>query len=508
MESLNLCDYPWIPIAGKKERKSLMQIFSEPDLSQLSGNPVDKIVILRFLLCIVHASSPIPDNAAWQDLTTAKMAENAKKYLQEHHDCFDLYGEKPFLQFPKLAEIGGEAKPLSELIIGFSNNSVTATGWNVIRDFEPADLIIALIRSSCYILGKNGYNPRLVLTKGIRKSVVGKPGSLLGPHGYLHCFMQGKLLWDTLKLNLLTEENIQGIGIRELGVPFWEDMPQGEFDDRAREYRKSYLGTLFPLDKFMLLQPNGVIITDGIPYNDDAEKNSLSMQCMNDPALIHLAKGKILCASTSKAPWRELPAILAYSAGPDISKDPTHHPYFLYYGCPRVSTPVTKFWCGGLEVSYESGGNAIKMKNSFVESSFRVHTRIADMYYKEYCALMKELEGHGNLLKAAVKNYWLKLWPEDKSSSKKIRSKRKSIAEERSEKAVAVFWELMASHADFILNLAFAENGTKQKEHEEKIQKEKRSWFRILCQIFNDLCPHETPRQMEAWVNTNPEFQN
>lgn len=74
MKSLNLCDYPWIPVAGEDERKSLIQIFSDTSLRRLSGNPVDKIVVLRLLLCIAQASSKLPDNDAWLKLTDEKLA--------------------------------------------------------------------------------------------------------------------------------------------------------------------------------------------------------------------------------------------------------------------------------------------------------------------------------------------------------------------------------------------------------------------------------------------------
>ena len=99
MKSLNLCDYPWIPVAGEDERKSLIQIFSDSSLRRLSGNPVDKIVILRLLLCIAQASSKLPDNDAWLKLTDEKLAQNALAYLKKHHGCFELYGEHPFTSF-------------------------------------------------------------------------------------------------------------------------------------------------------------------------------------------------------------------------------------------------------------------------------------------------------------------------------------------------------------------------------------------------------------------------
>lgn len=154
MESLNLCDYPWIPVAGEKDRKSLIQIFSDSSLRRLSGNPVDKIVILRLLLCIVQASSKLPDNDAWLKLTDEKLAQNALAYLREHHDCFELYGEHPFLQFPKLAEAGGRVDPPGSLLVNISEgNKVVLSHWNLFHGLSEAEKIVLLLRSACYACG-------------------------------------------------------------------------------------------------------------------------------------------------------------------------------------------------------------------------------------------------------------------------------------------------------------------------------------------------------------------
>ena len=105
VKTFNLVDRPWIPVAGENELRSLTAVFSEPAPQRLAGNAVDKIVMFRFLLSIVHASSDIPDEAAWHALTPQKIAENARNYLNVHKDCFDLYDPvRPFLQFPQLKE--------------------------------------------------------------------------------------------------------------------------------------------------------------------------------------------------------------------------------------------------------------------------------------------------------------------------------------------------------------------------------------------------------------------
>ena len=104
-KTFNLVDQPWIPVAGEHNLRSLMEIFTGPAPKRLSGNAVDKIVMFRFLLSIVHASSPIPDAAAWEVLTPEKIAEDARNYLSANRQLFDLYDpERPFLQFPRLKE--------------------------------------------------------------------------------------------------------------------------------------------------------------------------------------------------------------------------------------------------------------------------------------------------------------------------------------------------------------------------------------------------------------------
>ena len=130
--SFNLVDEKWILTAASPERKSLRDVFSDPSLSRLSGNPVDKIVVFRFLLSIVQASNDLPDLDAWLDLTTEDMAANALAYLDQWHDRFDLFGEKPFLQFPQLdAEIKAlpqdDKNPMATCI-----PEETATGNNTV----------------------------------------------------------------------------------------------------------------------------------------------------------------------------------------------------------------------------------------------------------------------------------------------------------------------------------------------------------------------------------------
>lgn len=488
MESLNLCDYPWIPVAGEKDRKSLIQIFSDSSLRRLSGNPVDKIVILRLLLCIVQASSKLPDNDAWLKLTDETLAQNALAYLKKHHDCFELYGEHPFLQFPKLAEAGGRVDSTKDLLVNFADNKVILLHWDQLLPLSSAEKIILLLRSACYTTSKkNKFDTGTTLTEGVEKNATGHPGTLLGSKGYLHAYMLGEKILGTLRLNLLTEEDIQNIGAYQngLGSPFWEKMPRDENDT---EYRKTYFGQLFPIDKFLMLKGDGIIKIDGLIYPEDKEG-------LRDPALtITHQKGKIeaVLARPSERPWRQLPALLSFLR----SKQYGGSPYFLSMGSAKLnlSSQKTKylgFWVGGIEVSSQCGGQSVKKQNDYVESEFYVNEKdFSHDNFPVYEQLMQDLNDHANCLGKCVSSYY--------------KAMKNAVEKQLATKAKSIFWNVMEPRAQEIILLAFSDQN---EEKIKKIKEEKKIWFRTLCDIYDEVCPHETPRQISYWVEASPRFQ-
>lgn len=488
MKSLNLCDYPWIPVAGEDERKSLIQIFSDTSLRRLSGNPVDKIVVLRLLLCIAQASSKLPDNDAWLKLTDEKLAQNALAYLKKHHGSFELYGEHPFLQFPKLEEAGGRVDSTKDLLVNFADNKVILLHWDQLLPLSSAEKIILLLRSACYTTSKNyKFDTKTALAKGVEKKLAGHPGTLLGSKGYLHAYMLGEKILGTLRLNLLTEEDIQNIGAYQngLGSPFWEKMPRDENDT---EYRKTYFGQLFPIDKFLMLKGDGIIKIDGLIYPEDKEG-------LRDPALtITHQKGKIeaVLARPSERPWRQLPALLSFLR----SKQYGGSPYFLSMGSAKLnlSSQKTKylgFWVGGIEVSSQCGGQSVKKQNDYVESEFYVNEKdFSHDNFPVYEQLMQDLNDHANCLGKCVSSYY--------------KAMKNAVEKQLATKAKSIFWNVMEPRAQEIILLAFSDQN---EEKIKKIKEEKKIWFRTLCDIYDEVCPHETPRQISYWVEASPRFQ-
>lgn len=488
--SYNLCDESWIPIAGIKEKKSLRQVFSDESLQRLSGNPVDKIVIFRFLLSIVHASTPLPDFESWQTLTVNQISDNVLTYLEQHHDCFDLYGNKPFLQFPQLAELGGKASALGSMMVNIAEgNKVVLTEWNQFAGISNAEKPVLLLRSSCFACGGKKYDPKITLSSGLEKGKTGIGGTLLGAYGLLHVYLLGNNLLDSLRINLLTDDEIKEIAAFPAGkgIPFWEKMPCGEKDERAKEYQDSYFGQLFPMDKFVLFKDNGIIKTAGISYQTDP----LSMR---DPALTLVGEEKkqhFLNVKTEEHPWRELRALLAF-----LRKDHSCQPYFLSMGLNKLrrqSPEILTVWAGGMAVSSNSGEQYLSGMNDYVESEFTFPLSfMIPSSLSRLCDIMECLDLHTKRLYASIASYYKEMNNKERNNE---------LGKLQAAHGKTLFWEQMDLRSQKILELAFSDASA------EEIEQEKKTDFAILCRIYNEICPNETPRQMTAWVQNNPGLQ-
>ncbi len=487
MEQINLCDYPWIPIAGDQQRRSLFQLFSEPSIRRLAGNAVDKIVVLRLLLCIVHAAIDIPDDDAWLALDNEKIASAARQYLTDHHDCFEMYGNQPFLQFPQLKELGGSEDPFGGLVVNVAMGASkpVVASWSQSRELSQAERIVLLLRSACYACGGKKYKPKLCLSQGVVKNATGRAGTLLGKKGYLHSYLVGDTLLDTLHLNLLTQRDVEALNAfpKGMGRPFWENMPRGEQDATSDNYRATYQGELFPIDKFLLFTEKGVVKTDGIAYPSYEDG-------LVDPALTVFVDGKglnVLQARTDIRSWKDLPAILAFL---ENEKKQKWSSYFVSMGMRKLSESYASqatVWTGGMEVTSNSGEQYLSGKNDYVEAEFTMPLNFLDSNrFRRYKEMMLDVDDRAKRVCVCVSNYY-----------KKLAQEGEGIAAS----AKTAFLERMESRAQGIIDLAFSDCD------EEEIRKEKGKWFGLLCQVFDEFCPHTTPRQMTAWVETSPSFQ-
>ena len=244
----NLVDDPWIKVIGKP-KQSVKSFFSDLTNTGFCGNAVEKIAMLRFMLSLTHAAVEIPDKQAWDELTPEIISHKVLAYLEEFHDCFELFGEHPFLQFPQLKhEKSNKIRPCNTLYywVSYKNNKVLSH-WNLAPDIEEGDLPLLILCCCGMTTGDKRTDNSITLSPGYNRKMnhngkvkTGKAGVLQGKKGYRHSYLLGKTAIDTIHLNLLTAEDIKEFDFySEIGRPAWENMPVGEDCPRARQYKKT-----------------------------------------------------------------------------------------------------------------------------------------------------------------------------------------------------------------------------------------------------------------------------
>ena len=269
----NLVDESWIPVADHG-RVSLRDVFSNPLYRSLGGNPVQKIALLKLLLSIAQAAATPETEVEWQSLGSEGLASRCLAYLDKWHDRFYLYGERPFLQMPAIREAREQSfgAVLPEVSTG---NTTVLSQIQVQRSLVDADRALMLLTLMGFALSGKKADNNVVLSSGYAgkrndkgKASTGRPGPSVGHMGFLHCFLLGNSLQQSLWLNLFSHSQIRQMGIYPagLGIAPWETMPTGEDCAAARQLRQSMQGRLIPLCRFCLLTDSGLHYSEGIAH--------------------------------------------------------------------------------------------------------------------------------------------------------------------------------------------------------------------------------------------------
>lgn len=487
--SFDLLYAPWIPIAGVGD-VSLTELFKNREYVRLGGTPVEKVVILRFLLCIAHASTPLPDVDAWSALTPEKLAANALEYLEKWKDRFDLYDEKrPFLQFPQLRGQCEKSSPNALSLNVASGNKTVLTQWSAAKECSDAELVRLILCGSGYGMGGGKYDLRAKVDPNTikRKKDTGKAsapqGTLTGYIGYLHSFLLGSTILETVRLNMLTEEDLRELRPEmPLGRPFWEEMPTDENGVTAKRYSSGYLGILFPMDKFFCLEDDALLMTQGI-------SNELYPSHKNgqwDPGItLYLDKKdmKARWCSMERTPWRQLTGLLQFINTKDTM------PAFVVRGTEkfRHDPKIQEFglWAGGVAISTNSGEQYVSGKNDYVNSEFLIPMEwFRTNSWEVFGILMDEIERYASILWKSVTAFY---------------SKQMVAEPGQRESAVRLFWERMEPQAQSVIELS-------EETDPEVVENAKKSWQKLAVSCYREFCPCVTPRQMQAYVQCMPNF--
>lgn len=495
----NLIDEPWIPVADVGA-VSLKEIFSQPSLRAVGGNPVQKIAITKLLLAIVQSAATPDDDEQWLHRGWQGMAEQCLQYLAQWHDRFYLYGEQPFLQLPAIQ--AAEVKSLGVLSPEVSTGNTTVlTETQQQQTASEADKAITLVMQMGFGLSGKKTDNSVVLTPGYQgkhndkgKPASGKAGAAVGHMGLLHSFWLGESVVHSLWLNMLTQEDIAELVMYPtLGIAPWEQMPTGEDDDIARGLKTSLIGRLVPMGKFCLLADNGIHYSDGIAHAGYLEGKA-------DPTAsvdFSQKKPKALWANPGKRPWRELTALLQFI---DLSGRGSVDTPQLKYTLKRVSRHTQQFalWSGGLRVSSNAGEQYASGTDDYVQSEiWLASAQVGSVFLEQLKYEMTQLDTVQKQLWGAVVRYFKQLSDIDKSST----GKAQPFVASQAEKATTLFWQLCERQAQELIDACLATESTAS-----PCLPLRKIFAGYASHIFDQICPASSARQLDAWAMSRPYF--
>lgn len=482
----NLIDEPWVPIVDVGQ-VSLRQLFSHAEYRALGGNPVQKIALTKLLLAIAQAAYT-PEDDDWAKLNADGVAKKCLEYLDLWYDRFYLYGEKPFLQMPtiKAAAIQNFGAVLAEVSTG---NTTVLIQSQVEKNLTDADKSLLIVQLMGFGLGGKKTDNSVILSPGYQgkfndkgKPSTGKPSTSIGFLGFLHNFLQGKSLQETLWINLFTQQQIYNLDIypQGIGIAPWEQMPTGESCQISEVLKSSLMGRLIPFSRFCLLAENGLHYSEGITHLDYKAG-------VIDPSVLvdYSAKvPKAIWSDPEKRPWRLLTALMSFLSQTS-NKGFNCYQLRLNMGRAILQMPTIGIWSGGLRVSSNAGEQYVSGSDDFVESVIQLKSDIlGEQWFTNLQLEMDELDKLSKIVYSATFKYF-----------------KNQNMETKGQAAMAsnLFWQLCERRFQDLVNAC---GKTEQALAMRPV------FARFVHKAYNTYCPNDTARQLDAWAKNRPNLSS
>jgi CRISPR system Cascade subunit CasA len=483
-DRFNLVDEKWIPVTNEG-LASLADIFTQTHFTALGGNPIQKIAVTKLLLAIAQAAYTPENDEDWKRLGAKGMAVKALAYLGEKKDFFWLYGEKPFLQMPSITKAFKQSFGAVSASVATGNTTVLLQ-TQIERTLTEAEKALLIVELGNFALGGKKTDNSVVLSHGYTgksndkgKPGTGKQGPALGFKGFLHNFLVGSTMPESLWLNVLTKEQIISTPhlTNGVGVAPWEKMPVGEDCDKARELKTTYLGRLVPLCRFTLLADDGLHYSEGLFYPGYA----LGGFDLSTGVDFSAKKPRALWVDPEKRPWRELTSLLAFLAN---EKKNAFDCYQLRFGLPRARGVVHTIgvWSGGLSVSSNAGEQYVSGTDDFVESEFSLETSwLGETWFLQLKAEMTIVKELAKTVYGCTMGFFKQQLTEGK---------------DQAAQATNLFWQLAEHHFQALINAC----GNNTSETTRPL------FAQVAIKAYDTYCPKDTARQLDAWAASRPQL--
>ena len=477
MNRFNLTTEHWIPLEGGV-KASLLDMYNPETRGLVSGNAIQKISLYKLFFAIAQDAVKLKDSYEQSSIGIEEFGAICTEYLKDHSDCFWLYGDKPFLQYPELLNTKVEDR---EILCSYIPD-MSAENDTIIRDTqtnppkddgEKAVFILGLM--SYALGGKRVSSPDLFLKGSDSRGRSAKSAPSLGSGsiaGYQQSILISDSILKTVYLNYFTMDEIAETGCTENDtLAPWIKMPTLENSEYNDNYKKSIFPWFLAMSRAVLLTDKGIRYCEGISYTGN----------WYEPFVTKNDKDRIELVDTLKKPWRNLPAILEEAITINQSK----------FKCYAISSHLKKarslkirfgIWCGGLRVRGNSGDQSIKQDDDFVESStFFEPNQLGEDYYQRYRSIVEETEFCGKVLYSSIRSYYADLGFEKKN--------------ELAKNAMNVYWNAMNQ---------LSQDMAAASDSDEATIAFKKYIFHTILSIYDKECQKNNGRQLIVWNKNRP----
>lgn len=469
---MNLIADPWIPVLfenGNAELVGLEQLYREAEtIRDLSVNPPQRIALVRLLLCITQAALDGPKNEEDWKTCRNRIIPESLDYLSTRKDKFELYGDQPFLQVKSLKPIDNAVLDKLDFGLAAGNNATLFDHDARIdgRGQNAAWSTLMLLTYQCFSPGGKIGQTEWAGVMSLPKNGTSEHSPCL-ESSPIHLMVRGGNLLQTLSLNLLTKKQVGELPSSEWGCPLWDAFPKTQTDENATQTVRSYLGRLVPLSRgiVMMSKESKITLVNGLAYPKLPEGR--------EPMLSVVMKGSgkqqrvgYVNLSLVRHAWRELGSLLCVRATSNGGGS------FALKNCMGLGSDNTiDFWTGGLVADKGKILDTAEWNFSIPASM------LGEVEMKNYSDGVA-LAGAGEWgLKSAVKSY-----------SKNLKSESGSY----SRKATIQYWSTLDSTYQTLVEIAA--------DGERNLDDWRGLLRRAMHNAFEQACPHETPRQVQAFV--------
>lgn len=465
----NLVENPWIPVRLEKDGRhkllGLEELFRDAkSIKDLDCAPHERISLLRLLVCITHAALGAPEfPEEWDDFGAA-LAEKVPAYLQkpEIKPHFNLLGDGP--RFLQVAMTKTKQAPLLEFLeFKFANGPVFLDhDVGIPKKMPPHSLALNLLCFQNFFIG-GGMGPAK------NGGVMGNGPSLK----FLHTYLIGPNLLETIVLNCLLREHVQ-----DFGTPPWVSSPEAS--------ASQFLRRLAPMPCQVWLRETDLWIKQGMEYPLEEGTGENRRLLYRDPyGTLQNRNDKIglLRADISKSLWRDVHLFMEIKQV--VRNGESAAPRNVLSHAESLQKSGVTFWVGELI----KGEKAVVV--DAIESSFTIPwSMFQEESRSRYRAGVEFSESQSNTLAQAVDEYMASLADSPDRKKKAKQRRHADIAQHR-------FWHTLDRESPLLLKLAVDPSTLAYTEKGNPWGDLVRAAAR---EAYEATCPRQTPRQIQAFA--------